>query len=341
MQLTRSFAYIFLLLATIAAPVLAQTVVTAPTSGEQVWTPFTLAMYASTCAGQPVAYAGYSLDNSTSTQIFAGQTMNGPVNAPYGWHTVHVKTWDNYGDVCDTDVPFEVTGSNATSVVVPSSATLDSNIQTWGGWYAIHDGGTPGWSAGAMSLTGSPSLSGAAAYFANEFYDFGGERYATQFDTNTTAQNFFYDAWVWIDGSSAGFSNLEFDLNQTMPSGETVIMGFQCDTWNNTWDYAVNGGSPTDYNDTWGHTNAPCNVNSWVPNMWHHVQIYDTHDENGWVTYQAVWLDGVEQDLNINVFSGYSLGWGPAITTQFQIDGNSAGTTWGNVYLDEINVYYW
>jgi hypothetical protein len=71
------------------------------------------------------------------------------------------------------------------------------------------------------------------------------------------------------------------------------------------------------------------------------VQIYFSHADNGWVTYHSVWLDGVEQDLNATVFSGYSLGWGPTILTNFQIDGISAGTTWGNVYLDELTVYRW
>ena len=54
-----------------------------------------------------------------------------------------------------------------------------------------------------------------------------------------------------------------------------------------------------------------------------------------------MWLDGTEQDLNFTVFSGYALGWAPAIVTNFQIDGNTSGTTWGNVYLDEITVYRW
>ena len=36
-----------------------------------------------------------------------------------------------------------------------------------------------------------------------------------------------------------------------------------------------------------------------------------------------------------------NLGWGPAITTQFQIDGSDYGTTWGNVYLDQLTVSRW
>ncbi len=195
--------------------------------------------------------------------------------------------------------------------------------------------------SGTFGLVTSPSLTGTAMLFANQFNDFGGERYSAQFDDDATSQNFFYDVWLYIADNANGFSNLEFDLDQTMTNGQTVIMGFQCDSWDDTWDYAVNGGSPTQSWDTWLHSYAPCNVQSWGANQWHHVQIYFSHDENGWVMYHSVWLDGNEQDLNFNVFSGYALGWGPAILTNFQIDGNSSGTTWGNVYLDEMTVYRW
>jgi hypothetical protein len=328
------------MLATVAAPALAQTVVTSPTNGAQVASPFNLTMSASTCSAQTVTEVGYSLDNSTSTAVFAGQTMNGPVSAPAGAHVLHIKVWNNTGGVCVTDVSITVTGSSATSVI-PSTAVSVGAIQTLSNWTAIHDGGTPGSSSGTMSMSSSPSLTGAARLFANEFTDYGGERYSVQFDDNTTSENFFYDTWVYIANDSNGFSNLEFDLNQTLSNGITVIMGFQCDTWDNTWDYTVNGGSPTQSWDTWLHSYASCNVHNWAPNQWHHVQIYFSHDQNGWVTYHSVWLDGAEQDLNLNVFSGFALGWGPAITTQFQIDGNSSGTTWGNVYLDEMTVYRW
>jgi hypothetical protein len=330
---------LFLALVGAIVPALAQTIVTSPSNGQQVGSPFILTTDSSTCSSQTVTAVGYSLDNSTSTATFSGQTMNGPVSAPAGSHTVHVKAWNGSGGVCVTDVSVNVTGGAIS--LIPSTAVSVSAIQTLGNWTAIHDGGTPGSSSGTMSMASSPSLTGTARLFANQFNDFGGERYTAQFDDDETSQNFFYDAWVYIAGNANGFSNLEFDLDQTMPSGNTVIMGFQCDSWIDRWDYAVNGGSPTNSNDTWLHSYAPCNVQTWAPNQWHHVQIYFSHDENGWVTYHSVWLDGNEQDLNFNVFSGYALGWGPAVLTNFQIDGNSSGTTWGNVYLDEVTVYRW
>jgi hypothetical protein len=330
-----------LTLLTVGLPaVLAQTVVTSPTNGEQVSSPFNLTMNATSCSSNPVSAVGYSLDSSSNTSSWPTQSMNGPVAAPNGWHILHVKVWSDSGNVCVTDVSIDVTGGSATSIV-PSDAVQVSSIQTLSNWTAIHDGGTTGSSSGAMSIASSPSLTGASRLFANQFNDFGGERFSVQFDDNTTSQNFFYDGWVYIAGSAVGFSNLEFDLAQTMPNGETVIMGFQCDSWISRWDYAVNGGSPTSFNDTWLHSNAACNVHSWTPNQWHHVQIYFSHADTGWVTYHSVWLDGVEQDLNATVFSGYSLGWGPTILTNFQIDGDSGGTSWGNIYLDELTVYRW
>lgn len=350
MKFARIFALFISMLAVSTTAALAQTTINSPTNGEQVTSPFTLDMTASSCSSKPVTAVGYSLDNSTQTSAWNATYIDGPVASPTGWHTLHVKVWNGSGAVCDTDVSIDVVtggaatssggGSGATSVI-PSNAVKVSSIQTLGDWITIHDGGTTGSSSGTMSMVSSPSVTGAARLFANQFNDFGGQRYSAQFGDDNTAQNFFYDTWVYIANNANGFANLEFDLNQTMPNGQTVIMGFQCDSWIQRWDYAVNGGSPTAPNDTWLHSYAPCNVHAWGANQWHHVQIYYSHNESGWVTYHSVWLDGVEQDLGFTVFSGYALGWGPALVTNFQIDGDSSGTTWGNVYLDEMTVYRW
>jgi hypothetical protein len=323
----------------------AQTTIISPTNNQQVDSPFTLNMSASTCSSKPVTAVGYSLDNSSSTSAWNAQSIDGPVTAPTGSHTLHVKTWNGSGGVCVTDVAIDVAGAGvATSgamAIVSSAATEVSSIQTLGNWVSIHDGGTSGSSSGTMSMSSSPSLTGSARLFANQFSDYGGQRYSAQFADDVNATNFLYDTWVYIANDSNGFSNLEFDLEQTMANGQTAVMGFQCDTWVQRWDYAVNGGSPTQPNDTWLHSYAPCNVHAWGANQWHHVQIYFSRNDSGWVTYHSVWLDGAEQDLNFTVFSGYALGWAPSLLTNFQIDGNSSGTTWGNVYLDEMTVYRW
>ena len=337
----RNSCLIAAMLTAAAIPALAGTVVISPVNGAQVSSPFNLHMSADLCASLPVTSVGYSLDSSSATQAFAGQAMNGPVNAPVGPHTLHIKVWNGKGAICITDVGITVGGGTAFSAIVPSYAVSVGSIQAVGSWTQIHDGGTPGTSNGAMAVVSSPSLTGAARLFTTNFNYYGGQRYSAQFDDDTTSTNFFYDTWIYIANNSNGFSNLEFDLNQTMSNGVTVIMGFQCDTWAGRWDASVNAGSPTAFNDTWAHTAAPCNVHNWAPNTWHHVQVWYSHDPSGWVTYHAVWFDGGQQVLNTRLFSGYILGWGPAIVTNFQIDGSSSGATSAQVLLDHMIVYRW
>lgn len=329
-------------------PAMAGTSISSPSNGSAVGSTFNLIMSADSCSSRPVIAVGYSLDNNTSTPIFFGQTMNGPVSAASGWHTVHVKVWSDWGAVCVSDVSVNVGagtqvtngGSNALSVV-PGNAVKISNIHTLDNWIQIHDGGTPGSSSGWTGTQASPSMTGAAREFATSFSYFGGQRYSALIDSDTSSTNFLYDTWVYIAGNADGFSNLEFDLNQTMPNGQTALMGFQCDSWIGRWDYTINAGSPNAPIDTWQHSYAPCNVHNWGANQWHHVQIWFAHDYNGWVTYHTVWLDGVQQDLNVTTFSGFSLGWAPAIVTNFQIDGASPGNSSSQVYLDGMTVYRW
>ncbi|HVU47098.1 MAG TPA: hypothetical protein VHD85_13290 [Terracidiphilus sp.] len=321
-------------------PVFAGTTISSPVNGTQVSSPFNVNVWADTCSSIPASAVGFSLDNSANSSIVSGQSINTSASSGEGWHTLHVKVWNGSGGVCVTDVSIDVVASGGTSVV-PSNAISVSSIQTLGNWFQIHDGGTPGTSSGWTGTQNSPSMSGNAREFATNFTDFGGQRYSVQFGDDTQAENFLYDAWVYIYGSASGLANLEFDLNQTMPSGETALMGFQCDGWTNTWDYTVNGGSPTASWDTWLHSYASCNPHAWAPNQWHHVQIYESHDSDGWVTYHSVWLDNARQDLNIRVFAGFALGWAPALLTNFQVDGNQSGSSYAQVYLDNLTVYRW
>ena len=73
---------------------------------------------------------------------------------------------------------------------------------------------------------------------------------------------------------------------------------------------------------------------------WHHVQASYSRDDSGWITYHSVWLDGVESTINETVFGAASLGWGPTINTQFQVDGlGSSGST--TVYVDSLTISRW
>ena len=215
------------------------------------------------------------------------------------------------------------------------------NIHSLKNWQAANDTGTgSGTSTGTMALLNAPSLSGVARQFATNYTNSAGQRYYVSFGADTAASNFLYDGWVYFADPSGDIANLELDLNQVMLNGQTVIYGFQCDGYTNTWDYTANEGSPQNPVDVWLHSTASCNPRNWSTNAWHHVQIAYSRDTIGNVTYKSVWLDGVEQDLNVTVPSAFALGWGSTLLTNFQVDG-LGGYGSSTVYLDKLTIYRW
>lgn len=216
-------------------------------------------------------------------------------------------------------------------------------IQALGNWNADYDTGTSGSTgdaSGTTSVVEQPSLTGEARAFATNFSNYGGERYYASFGQDPLATHFLYDAWVYLDGTVGSVANLELDMNQTMANGETVIYGFQCDGWTGTWDYTWNAGTPQKYADKWAHSTAPCNVQNWSINTWHHVQIAYSRDDAGNVTYQTVWLDDVEQDINATAPSAFALGWGSTLLTNVQVDGNGESGS-STVRVDQMTVWRW
>jgi hypothetical protein len=314
--------------------------VSSPGNGASLSSPFTLDARASACSSQSVGSMGYSID-SGGTVAVNGTTMNASVSTSSGAHTLHVKSWGNDGAGCDADVAVTVSGggSDPTSVV-PSNAVSVSSIQTLGNWIEMNDTGESGTSGGAMSMVSSPSLSGNARKFRTSYTNGGGERYYVSFGDDTSSTNFFYDAYVYIASPSGSLANLEMDMNQTMPNGQTAIFGFQCDGYNSTWDVTKNAGSPTRPVDAWVHSGAHCNPREWSTNTWHHMQVYYWRTSSGTITYQTVWLDGAEQTIHETVPSAFALGWGPTLLTNFQVDGlGSSGST--TLYLDKVTLYRW
>ncbi len=216
-------------------------------------------------------------------------------------------------------------------------------IQTMNTWKDEYDEGTSGSSGssgGAMTMVDAPSLSGQAREFQSTYTNYGGERYWASFGHDTAASHFLYDTWVYLGSNATDIANLEMDLNQVMPNGQTAIFGFQCDGYSKTWDYTINSGTPENPSDGWVHSTQSCNVQDWSVNTWHHVQILYQRDDAGNVTYQSVWLDGTEQDINGTVPSAFALGWGPSLVTNLQVDGRGASGS-STVYLDETTVYRW
>ena len=338
MKTLRAFSVAASLLVIFAAPALAGVIVNSPTSSSQLASPFQLSASAVTCASQHVSAMGYSFDSSADTTVVNGQSIDSSVGSPSGGHVLHVKAWGDQGSACVTDVAISVGGSSS---VLPADAVTVSNIETMSNWQAQHDNGGPGSSSGSMEIVSSPSMSGNARRFVTNYSNGGDERYSVNFSDDTQSENFFYDTWVYVTSSASDIGNLEFDTNQTMPNGQTVMIGVQCDGYSGEWAYTVNAGSASSPKPQWvSKGGTSCNARNWSQWTWHHVQAYYSHNSAGWITYHSVWLDGAETQLNATVFGAFDLGWGPMINTQFQVDGlGSGGHT--TVYVDDLNVARW
>lgn len=327
--------------AVLTGSALAGVTVSSPENGASVYSPFNLSANASTCSSQNVVSMGYSFDSSTDTIIVSGAALNASVAYTSGSHTLHVKAWGSSGAACDTDVAITIDSDAMASLLsLPADVLSVSAIQVLSNWIGSTDTAGSGTTTGWTTIVGSPSLSGHAREFQITFTNSGSERFDDTFGDDNTSTNFLYDTYVYLNSTSSKIANLEFDLNQTMQNGQTAIFGFQCDGWSSTWDYTANAGSPTNPVDTWVHSHQYCNPRTWSINVWHHVQIGYYRNSSGQVTYQAVWLDGLEMPINATVSSAFALGWSPVLLTNFQIDGyGSSGAA--NVWMDNLTVYRW
>jgi hypothetical protein len=239
-----------------------------------------------------------------------------------------------------TNVP--ITVASALAALVPANALSLGGIQVLKTWQAAYDTGTgSGSSTGGMSLVGSPSVSGTAREFLTTYTNYGGERYSINLGGDTASTDFLLDTRIYVASPNTDIANVELDLNQVMPNGQTVIFGFQCDGWSGTWDYTRNAGTPQKPVDQWLHSTQSCNPRRWTTNAWHHIQISYARDDSGNVTYKSVWFDGVEQDINATAPSAFALGWGPALLVNFQVDGATSTAGSSMIYLDNLAVYRW
>jgi hypothetical protein len=344
MNISRTLSVACSLVATMAIPAFAGVTVNSPSNNATVSTPFNLSASASTCSSQNVDTMGYSFDSSSNTTVVDSQSIDASIASATGTHTLHVKAWGNKGASCVTDVVIDVQSGATTSTgdsVIPSDAVNVSSIQALSGWAAAHDTGGPGSSSGSSSIVSSPSLYGSTRRFLTQFSSAGDERYSVSFSDDVNSENYFYDTWVYLTSSASKIANLEFDVNPVMANGQTVLIGVQCDGYSGNWAYTVNKGSASSPKPGWvGKSGTTCNPRNWSQNTWHHVQAYYSRDSSGNITYHSVWLDGAQSNLNVTVFGAASLGWGPVINTQFQVDGlGSSGSP--TVYLDSLTISRW
>lgn len=323
-----------------AVPAFCSVAVTAPLNGASLVSPFALTASATPCSSQRIAAMGYSIDSSSNTTVVPSNSVQAQVTATPGAHVLHVKSWGNKGASCVTNVAINI-GKAPASSAPPATAIKISGIHALPTWKAEYDTATgTGGASGVMSLVSGPSVSGTARQFIAAYTAFGGERFHVSFGADANAHNFLYDTWIYVAAPNSDIGNIEMDMNQTAANGQTIIFGVQCDGWSGTWDYTTNAGTAQKPLDQWLHSNQSCNPRQWSTNTWHHVQMSYSRDDQGYVTYKSVWLDGAEQELNVTTFSSFALGWGPALLTNLQIDGIGASGS-STVYLDNLSVTRW
>ena len=336
----KSFPLLVFFLVVCALPAFAQVTITSPTRNSEVVAPFHLVATSSKCSSQTVTSMGYSIDSTSNPIVVKGSSIDTQVASVTGAHVVYVQSFTRGNAVCQSSVPIIVVPDPVTQV--PSDALQFNGIQALSGWQGANDEGIAGGSAtGTTQIVSSPSLSGKARQFSMQFSNYGGERYWVTFGSNTSVTNFLYDGWVYLARPSKSIANLELDTDQVMSNGDTVIFAFQCDGYSGTWDYTENaGGVAKSPSAQWVNSQAGCNPRNWTTNTWHHVQISYSRDQYGSVTYQSVWFDGVEQDINTTVPSDFALNWAVVLLTNFQIDGLGVSGS-ATVYLDNLNIYAW
>lgn len=336
--------------------------VTSPSNGAEVTSPFRLVATTDSCGFEVANFMGYSLDNGKTTMVKASFDPSLPVRdgsrilhmhgglrtlvpdsvsvlvaAGEGQHTLHVVCWGPLGTT--RSVAENITVVSSTSP--PPSVTVVSNIQSLTDWKWDHDPGTPGNAEGSSDIVATPSLNGNSRMYALSFTNSGGEIFHVSFGKDTAATHFTYNTNIWFDDPS-GVANIEMDMNQVISNGDTVIYGFQCDGYSGTWDYTLNLGTPANPKGHWEHSSVSCpDPKTWAPNTWHNVQVSYHRDDAGNVTYDSVVLDGQQSDfVGATGNSAFSLGWGPTLLTNFQIDGHGAD---GSVtaYVDNLTVSRW
>jgi hypothetical protein len=330
-----------LLFVSSALPTWASVSVNNPANESEVKSPFALSANSESCSSEPVTSMSYSLDGNPDVEVLKGNSLETKVVSVPGTHTLHVKALGEKGSVCVSDIALTVKADDAASAIVPGNATAVHSIQALRNWIGMHDTGGSGSASGSTSIVSSPSLNGGTRRFSTQFKGSGDERFSVSYADDKEAENFFYDAWVYIPSSSGPISNIEMDTNQVIASGQTVILGVQCDGWSGTWTFTANIGSPKHPRPHWEVApGTRCDPESWTKNKWHHVQASYSRNSSGMVTYHSAWVDGVESVLNRTVPGAFDLGWGSDINTQFQIDGRgSSGST--TVYVDDLTISRW
>jgi hypothetical protein len=306
-----------------------------PTQGASVDSPFTLQ---ANCSSPSAAISGWEVYiDSTTPPFFKNNTssssLNIPVTANLGAHSIQVKCWDVSG----------VSGATTFGVTVqpggliptpPTTATPFPHIEDLKGWLSCADSScssSPPVSPMFSQNNASPSLDGSAiaASVANG-PPFWGILWYKHLGPQNAATNVEAE-WSFQINPGAVPQALEFDF-PIWAAGKSFYFGTQC-VPGNSWQYWIPGTT----NHGW-HNIPQAACPAVQTGVWHTLRWYGTVSANSF-TYVAMEIDGKQIAVNITVPAG-ATNFADEFTVQFQFDGTGKGTGYSE-FIDEVNAWIW
>ena len=206
------------------------------------------------------------------------------------------------GKVTHSVAKAEDGAESAASLTIPSNAEAITSIQLHSNWEADARLKHTWRVEGLDGIVNNPSHGGAARKFETHFSGSGGERYSDSFGEDTTATNFVYDGWVYI--ASNNLANMELDLNQVLGEWRCNdllvpvlrlqrILGVRLQL---RWQCPVGEAAALRVTRKTGLTNT-----------WHHVQIAESRNGSGYITYHSITFDGVQHNIKKTVYGKFNL----------------------------------
>jgi hypothetical protein len=277
------------------------------------------------------------VDNAQNYTKYSN-TLDTYVNVGAGWHTILVKSWDNYGGIYQSSVAVNVGQASTAPTTQPSAPTL-WNIDQLGGWFHCDSWAGPGGfgptvAHGLTQNVPSPSLDGRAA----QFWLGGGTPYSNalwwykvMYDSaaNNNAHHFVYDFYFYTNDPTAAQA-IEFDVNQFV-AGRSLIYGSQCSyRGTGTWEIWDNP------NSRWVSTGIRCPALAGY--QWQHVVLELERTSDNKLRYVALTLNGAKHYLNW-YNSSTATSW-KGITVNYQMDGNYRQQNY-STWVDKMHLTYW
>jgi hypothetical protein len=307
----------------------------APTQGASVDSPFNLQ---ASCSSPSAAISGWEVYIDSQTPPFFknntnASSLNIPVTASAGSHSIQVKCWDVSG--VNGNVTFGVTVQSGGLIPAPPSTALSfPHIEDLSGWLSCADSSCsshPPVSPTFSQHNADPSVDGSAiaASVANG-PAFWGILWYKHLGAQNAATNFEVE-WSFRTSAGAVPQALEFDF-PLWAGGKSFYFGTQC-VPGGFWQYWIPGTT----NHGW-HNISQASCPSIQSATWHKLRWYGTISGSNF-QYVAMEIDGRQIAVNIVVPAG-ATNFADEFTVQFQFDGTGSGTGYSE-FIDEVNAWIW